>query len=95
MSAKRDKLWKRPFRRVAPACPGTPRYSLRRNILTSLDGKVAIVTGSGRGLGAAYARQLAVAGAGVVINDVDEQAATDAVSFRPSSAKRWPQSARH
>ncbi len=50
-------------------------HSLRRNILTSLDDRVAIVTGSGRGLGLAYARQPAAAGAAVVINDVDEQSA--------------------
>ncbi|WFE40894.1 SDR family NAD(P)-dependent oxidoreductase [Micromonospora sp. WMMD998] len=46
----------------------------------SLDGKVAIVTGSGRGLGLAYARELARRGAAVVVNDVDEQAAADAVA---------------
>ena len=46
-----------------------------------LAGKVAIVTGSGRGLGLAYARRLASRGAAVVVNDVDaavaEQAAAD------------------
>jgi NAD(P)-dependent dehydrogenase (short-subunit alcohol dehydrogenase family) len=46
-----------------------------------LDGKVAIVTGSGRGLGLAYARALAAAGAAVVINDVDKHAADEAVSM--------------
>ena len=45
-----------------------------------LGGKVAIVTGSGRGLGLAYARELAAAGAAVVINDVDADAADAAVS---------------
>ncbi|UZX05054.1 3-oxoacyl-ACP reductase FabG [Arthrobacter sp. CDRTa11] len=45
----------------------------------SLSGKVAIVTGSGRGLGLAYARELARQGAAVVINDVDSDVAADAV----------------
>ncbi|MFI6096307.1 SDR family NAD(P)-dependent oxidoreductase [Lentzea sp. NPDC051213] len=39
-----------------------------------LSGKVAIVTGSGRGLGRAYAEALARNGAKVVVNDVDHAA---------------------
>ena len=46
---------------------------------TPLAGKVAIVTGSGRGLGLAYAVELARQGASVVINDVDERVAAAAV----------------
>ncbi len=46
----------------------------------SLDGKVAIVTGSGRGLGLAYAQELARQGAAVVINDIDAQTAERAVT---------------
>jgi NAD(P)-dependent dehydrogenase (short-subunit alcohol dehydrogenase family) len=45
----------------------------------SLTGRTAIVTGSGRGLGAAYARALAAAGAAVVVNDVSEEAASATV----------------
>ena len=44
-----------------------------------LTGKVAVVTGSGRGLGLAYAHALAAAGASVVVNDVDDDVAEQAV----------------
>ncbi|MEP6481097.1 MAG: SDR family NAD(P)-dependent oxidoreductase [Rhodoglobus sp.] len=46
----------------------------------TLAGKTAIVTGSGRGLGLAYARELARQGASVVVNDVDAEAAASAVA---------------
>ena len=45
----------------------------------NLSGKVAVVTGSGRGLGLAYATELARGGASVVINDVDGAVAASAV----------------
>jgi NAD(P)-dependent dehydrogenase (short-subunit alcohol dehydrogenase family) len=44
-----------------------------------LTGKAAIVTGAARGLGLAYARALAAAGASVVVNDADAAAAREAV----------------
>ena len=45
-----------------------------------LTGKVAIVTGAGAGLGAAYARALGAAGAAVVVNDVDADSAARTVA---------------
>jgi NAD(P)-dependent dehydrogenase (short-subunit alcohol dehydrogenase family) len=45
----------------------------------NLDGKVAVVTGSGRGIGRAYARGLADAGCAVVINDIDSEVAEQTV----------------
>ncbi len=46
----------------------------------NLAGKVAIVTGSGRGLGLAYAAELAREGAAVVVNDIDPAVAAAAVT---------------
>ena len=46
----------------------------------SLEHKVAVVTGSGQGLGLAYARELARQGAAVVINDVNADTADKAVA---------------
>jgi NAD(P)-dependent dehydrogenase (short-subunit alcohol dehydrogenase family) len=47
-----------------------------------LDGKAVVVTGAGRGLGAAYAVHAAQAGAAVVVNDIDgEQAEAVAASI--------------
>lgn len=46
----------------------------------SLDGQTAVVTGAGRGIGAAIAGKLAAAGAAVVVNDLDPGAADASVA---------------
>ncbi|WP_327039239.1 SDR family NAD(P)-dependent oxidoreductase [Micromonospora maris] len=56
--------------------------------MSPLDGKVAIVTGSGRGLGLAYAKELARRGASVVVNDVDAAVTADAVAAIQASGGR-------
>lgn len=46
--------------------------------MPALEGRAAIVTGSGRGIGRAIARRLVAEGARVVVNDVDEDVAREA-----------------
>ncbi|WP_395105818.1 SDR family oxidoreductase [Actinomadura sp. SCN-SB] len=50
-----------------------------------LEGKVAVVTGAGRGLGRAYARAMAAAGAAVVVNDIDADVADETVALIASA----------
>ncbi len=55
---------------------------------TDLAGKVAIVTGSGRGIGRAIALELARRGADVVVSDVDEASARSTAEEIMSAGRR-------
>ena len=46
----------------------------------ALDGRVAIITGAGRGLGRAHSLHFAAEGASVVVNDVDPAPAGEVVA---------------
>jgi meso-butanediol dehydrogenase / (S,S)-butanediol dehydrogenase / diacetyl reductase len=52
----------------------------------SIKGKVAIVTGSGSGIGQATALRFAEGGASLVLNDVDSQALTETVALLQGAA---------
>jgi NAD(P)-dependent dehydrogenase (short-subunit alcohol dehydrogenase family) len=59
---------------AAPGPPGEVKDVM------DLSGKVAIITGSGQGLGLAYAKALAAVGAAVVVNDVNAENAEKAAA---------------
>src|SRR5947209_19623399 len=49
---------------------GTQEIRREKNIMGLLDGKVALITGAGGGLGEAYAKLFAREGASIVVNDL-------------------------
>ena len=65
-----------------------PRDAARLAAEPTLDGRRALVTGGARGLGAAIARELAGAGARVVVGDVRVEAAADVASELPPGRGR-------
>jgi 3-oxoacyl-[acyl-carrier protein] reductase len=57
----------------------TPDRSKRRFAMSTLTGKVAVVTGASKGIGAGIAKALAAAGAAVVVNYASSKAGADTV----------------
>ena len=57
-------------------------------MLQELDGKVAVITGGGSGIGAALARACASEGMRVVVVDVNDERATAVAADLPGAAAR-------
>jgi phosphoglycerate dehydrogenase-like enzyme len=62
----------------------------RSESLARLEGKVAVITGAGRGIGRATAVRFAGEGPAVVINDVDVEPAKETASLvKDAAARPW------
>ena len=67
--------------------PSKPISPYDHSAMPSLEGKVAIVTGAGRGIGREHALALARAGARVVVND--RGGALDGEGEERAPPRRW------
>jgi 3-oxoacyl-[acyl-carrier protein] reductase len=65
-----------------------PKSWDRKQGMGRLEGKVALVTGGGRGIGLSLVSQLAAEGAVIVVNDLDHQPAAEAVDRIRSAGGR-------
>ena len=66
----------------SPSAPSSTRTNTwpGTEIIPKLAGKVALVSGSGRGIGQAIALKLAHEGAAIVVNDIDEAPAAETIA---------------
>src|SRR4029077_10487151 len=78
--ASRSAPGQTPNCRRSSAKPSSRSLDPKGPLMRKLEGKVAIISGSGRGIGRALALKLASEGASVVVNDLDAEPAAEVVA---------------